>query len=139
MLKSISVSRGTLFGLLACAFFLIGCSQQPSEQLVGVWRSDDDVAGKNLVIEFVPDGTGKVFSGSIIGVPADGAFEWEMKGDQVTIEPVGDESVAQTMTVLSQSANTLSVEVNRTELSLVRIEGVIDDDAGDLLSEGIDE
>lgn len=139
MLKFSAVSRGTLLVLLSCAFFLLGCSPQSSDQLAGVWRSDDAVAGKNVVIEFVPDGTGKVFSGSIVGIPADGPFKWQMKGDQVTIETVGDNPVTQTMTVVSQNNESLSVEVNRTKLKLIRIEGVIGDDAGELLSNGIND
>jgi outer membrane biogenesis lipoprotein LolB len=138
MLKITSVTRGAFLVLLSCAFFLMGCSLQKSEQLSGVWQSEDALASKNLVLEFVPGGTGRVFSGSIIGFPTDADFNWKMKGDQITIETVGDEPIVQMMTILSQDDYSLSVEVNRTELTLVRIDEAIDDDAVDLLSTGID-
>ena len=139
MFKTSSVNRGTCLILVSCAIFLFGCSQQSAGQLSGVWRAEDAVAGKNLVMEFVPGGTGKVFSGSIIGFPTDASFEWQMQGDQITIETVGDDPVTQTMTVLSQYENSFSVRVNRTDLTLVRIDEIIDDDAGDLLSPGDDD
>jgi hypothetical protein len=139
MLKISSKNRATCFILVACALFLIGCSQQKSDQLFGVWRSEDALASQNLVLEFVPGGTGKVFSGSIIGLPTDAAFKWNMKGDQITLETTGGEPIVTVMTILSQDDYSLSVEVNRTELTLVRIDDVIDDDAVNLLSTGMDD
>lgn len=119
---------------MTLGLFLAGCSQQPAGQLSGVWRSEDATAAKNLVIEFVPGGTGKVFSGSIIGFPTNASFDWERKGDQVTIETRGDDPVTQVMTLVSQNENSLTFKVNRTEVTLVRIDDVIADDTESLLS-----
>lgn len=128
-------STKTALALVLTGFALsfLGCSQQSSDSLSGIWRSDDALAAKNLVIEFVPDGTGSVFSGSIIGFPADASFSWERKGNQVQIETVGDEPVEQTMTIVSQDALALNVEVNRTEFTLVRVDDIMDEDALDSL------
>lgn len=132
MRKISFLNRGLLLVLLSCAVGLAGCSQQTPGELAGVWRSDDAVAGKNLVLEFVPDGSGKVFSGSIIGFPTDTSFEWERQGDEVTIETDGDEPITQVMTILSQEEDSVSVEVNRTQLTLIRIEEDISDDLEDV-------
>jgi hypothetical protein len=34
--------------LIVSAIFVLGCSQQPSEALLGIWRSEKAVAGKNF-------------------------------------------------------------------------------------------
>lgn len=115
-----------LVPVISCALFLVACSQQSSAPLSGIWRSEDSLGGKNLVLEFVPDGTGSVFSGSIIGLPADAPFEWEKKGDEIRIETQTGDPATQTLTLLSEEKNTLVVEVNRSELTLIRVDSLID-------------
>jgi hypothetical protein len=116
-----AVSVGTLL--------LAACSQPSATGLSGIWRADETLAGKNLVIEFVSDGTGKVFSGSIIGLPADGAFEWDRKGDQIRIETVADDPVVQALKIRSQTDSRMLVRVNQSEIELQRVDGLIDEDA----------
>lgn len=111
-----------------CVLFLIACSQQSTPTISGIWRTDDSLAAKKLVIEFVPDGSGNVFSGSIIGLPAEASFEWNRKGDQIEIQTLTEEPVTQTLTLVSESDNTLEVEVNRTEFTLVRVDNIADED-----------
>lgn len=112
-----------------CALFLIACSQQSTSTISGIWRSEGaPAAKKNLVIEFVPDGTGNVFSGSIIGLPAEASIKWNQKGNQIEIQTLTEDPVTQTMTLVSESDNTLEVEVNRTELTLVRVDNIADED-----------
>lgn len=131
-----SLSRKLAVFLVACLFVASGCSSQSAKQLSGVWRSEGVSDDSNLVLEFVPDGSGQVFSGASIGLPSDGSFTWRVQGNQIKIEAVGDESIIQVMEILSQEENRLSVEVNRTQFSLIRVDDVISDDALDLPSLG---
>lgn len=131
MVKIRAKFLNSLIILAACVLFMVGCVQQPSTPVSGIWRSEDAVAAKNLVIEFVPDGSGRVFSGSIIGLPADASFEWNREGNQIQIETATDQPVTQTMTVLSQKERMLVVEVNRTKLTLVRVDDAMDEDIFD--------
>jgi len=128
MVKIRDVLQNPLFILTACVLFFAGCSQQATTPISGIWRSEDALAAKNLVIEFVPDGSGQVFSGSIIGLPAEASFDWKHKGNQIEIETTAEEPVLQTMTVLSQEERMLVVKVNRTELTLVRVDDAMDED-----------
>lgn len=118
---------------MICGLLLAGCSRQSAGNLSGIWRAEDNVAAKNLVIEFVPDGTGTVFSGSIIGLPADAPIQWRVDGDQIHIETKTDEATAQTLALQSQSENELVISVNRSELTLVRVDNLMDEDAIDSL------
>ena len=136
MLKTNSILCLFYLMLTAVSLSLLGCSRGADAQLSGIWRADDALPAKNLVLEFVPGGSGQVFSGSIIGFPTDAPIKWDMRGDQITLKTLGDEPVVQTITVLSQEAGKLVVEVNRTKLILVRVDDVIDADAVDLLSTG---
>jgi hypothetical protein len=115
--------------LLGALIFAAGCSNQSVSDISGIWRSEDTVASKNLVIEFVPNETGTVFSGSIIGFPAEAAMEWRMKGNEIHLQTVSDEPITQSMTLLSQEENRLTVRVNRTELELVRVDNLSEEDA----------
>lgn len=128
-------SSKNVFALLLMGFasFILGCSQQSAAPLSGIWRSEEAVAGKNLVIEFAPGGTGRLFSGSIIGFPTDTAFEWQRDGDRVQIKTVANEAIEQTMTILSHDEKSLLILVNQTELALVRVDGRSDANAANLL------
>lgn len=136
MIKISSLTRSLALVLVVCAFIAAGCSSQSAKQLSGVWRSEDAAVDSNLVLEFVPDGTGQVFSGSSIGLPTDGSFKWTLDGDKVRIETVADEPIIQVMEIVSQEQNRLSVEVNRSEFTLARVDDVISDDALELPSSG---
>jgi len=121
-----------LFALFGALGF-IACSTQPTAEISGIWRSEESLAAKKLVIEFVPNGTGTVFSGAIIGFPPDAAMKWKKKGNQIHLETVTDEPITQTLTLLSQTENALEVDVNRTKLKLVRVDNLSKEDAKEVL------
>ncbi|PXA04067.1 hypothetical protein DDZ13_08485 [Coraliomargarita sinensis] len=122
------LNKYSLGGFLTALVFLLctACSQQKETQISGIWRSEDALDAKNLVIEFVPNGTGQVFSGSIIGFPTDAEFEWRAQGDEVFIETTTEPVVSQTMLLLDNTDQSLEVEVNRTKFTLVRVDDIID-------------
>lgn len=136
MFKINSILHGIAPLIVLIVLIAAGCTSQSSKQLSGVWRSNDASVDSNLVLELMPDGTGQVFSGSSIGLPTDGSFKWSVKGNQITIETVADEPIIQIMEILSQQENRLSVEVNRSKFSMIRVDDVISDDALELPSAG---
>lgn len=131
-----SLSRSCSLVLLVCGFIAVGCSSQSVKELAGVWRSEDVSVDDNLVLEFVSDGTGQVFSGASIGFPLNASFQWALNGDEIRIETVADEPIVQFMEIVTQQGNRLLVEVNGSEFTLIRVDGVIPEDDLDLPSVG---
>lgn len=129
MFKIVSVWQLVVSAPLIAALWLAGCAQPSAADMSGIWRAEEALAGKKLVLEFVPDGTGKVFSGSMIGLPTDGGFEWDRDGDEIRIETVADEPVVQTLVIQSQAGDAMVVRVNQSEVELRRVDGLMDEDA----------
>ena len=115
------------------ALVFIGCSERVHSELIGIWRSQEEYAGKALVLEFNTDGTGSVFSGSIIGFPSDADFRWEAQGDKVLMEAIETEPIAVTMAIQSLGPVNLQGMFNGLELNLVRADDRGTDDATESL------
>lgn len=125
--KKLTRPLSQLFCLVALVF--VGCSERVPSDLIGIWRSQEAYAGKALVLEFKGDGTGSVFSGSIIGFPSDAVFRWEAQSDAVLMEAIETKPIRVTMEIQTLDAANLQAEFNGVELNLVRAEEREKDDA----------